>query len=584
MQCTRRRHRLWFRGFSVVAIISFSVAAAACQSWHKQPAADPDNLAKEVTGRTVRFTTASGPVILAVRGVDFPYVTGVPQLGDGQVEFDVRTARRADVMIGSTVWQSIPTTEAFFTSQPAWGGTVRFTTDLGAVTMIVNTVRYPYVEGRPLESQGLVRLDLQSVKSVEFREGDVLKTVAVTAAVVGGSVLVALLMAFDSQPTYSSSGSCGCPFVFLDRGQGNEFVGKAYSGAAFRAMQRDDLLPLPALKAGRVRVRLANEAAETQHTDYAEVVLVDHASNVRALSAFDGRAILVGAASLPASARDVQGHDALALVSARDERIWETDLLGAARAEGEPLPDQLELTLPLPAQSDPVLEIVGGNTPWLGYVAGRVVAAAGDAFDQYAPVLNSPLAGPVIKAWLDSEGVDLTIEVFDKGAWRRVATIPPVDASALREIAVPLTLSSPRDPSGIKIRLRGGLGFWRIDRVALSNRVEAPLEVHRVRPTSARGTADRDESQSLAAADGRYHVLAGAGEALDLTFDLPPLTSGRTRSAFLLANGYYEIQRSAQSPSSRDTVAVLDKPGALSWLSRDFARELLHIARPSPVR
>ena len=195
MQCTRRRHRLWFRGFSVVAIISFSVAAAACQSWHKQPAADPDNLAKEVTGRTVRFTTASGPVILAVRGVDFPYVTGVPQLGDGQVEFDVRTARRADVMIGSTVWQSIPTTEAFFTSQPVWGGTVRFTTDLGAVTMIVNTVRYPYVEGRPLESQGLVRLDLQSVKSVEFREGDVLKTVAVTAAVVGGSVLVALLMA-----------------------------------------------------------------------------------------------------------------------------------------------------------------------------------------------------------------------------------------------------------------------------------------------------------------------------------------------------------------------------------------------------
>ncbi len=164
MQCTCRRHRLWFRGFSVIAIFSVALAAAACQSWHKQPAADPVHLAKEVTGRTVRFTTASGPVILAVRGVDFPYVSGVPQLGDGQVEFDLRTARRADVMIGSTVWQSIPTTEAFFTSQPAWGGTVRFTTDLGVVTMVVNKVRYPYVEGRPLESQGLVRLDLQSVK------------------------------------------------------------------------------------------------------------------------------------------------------------------------------------------------------------------------------------------------------------------------------------------------------------------------------------------------------------------------------------------------------------------------------------
>jgi hypothetical protein len=582
MQCAYQRHRVWFRGLGVIAVMTFASAAAGCQSWHRQPPSDPVTLAAKVPGRTVRFTTATGPVILAVRGVDFPYVTGVPQLGDGQVEFDVRTARRADVMVGTTLWNSIPTTEAFLTSRPAWGATVRFTTDLGVVELIVDKVQYPYAVGRPRESQGLVRLDLERVERVEFRETDSLKTLALTAGVLGGSVLIAALL-IDFTPDYSSS-ECGCPFVFLNRGQGDELIGKAYTGAAFRAMQRDDLLPLPALTSRRVHVRLANEAAETQHTDSAEIVLVDHAPNVRALSTFDGHPILVGASTSPLSARDVQGRDVSALVSTRDGRIWETDLLSAARAEGEPLPDQMELTFPLPALGDPVVEFVGGNTPWLDHVAGRVVAAAGDELDRYAPLLNSPMAGPVIKAWLDSEGVNLTIEVFDKGTWSRVATVAPVDAATLREIAIPLTLSSPPDPSDVKIRLRGGLGFWRVERVALSSRVDAPLDVHRVRPTSARGTDKRDELPAIAGVDGQYSVLANADEALDLTFDLPPLVAGRTRTGFFFTNGYYEIHQAANGQSSRETVAILDKPGGLSWLSRDFARDVLHITRPSPVR
>ena len=582
MQCTCGRRRFRSRGISVIAVVLVVLAATACESFRRLPPTDAAAIKEQVPGRTVRFTTASGAVVLKVREVDFPYVSGVPDAGNGLVEFDVRTAKRADLVVNSTAWKAIPTTEEGFTLEAVSGLPVRFTTDRGFVTLVVDQVQFPYIVGRPRQSQGIVRLDLRQVGSLEIRETDFAKIIALTTVVVGGSLLIISTMVDDALfKSSSSSGSCGCPSVFLNRGQGSEFVGKAYTGAAFRALQRDDLLPLPALTSGRVQVRLANEASETQHTDHAQIVLVDHAPNVRALSTFDGHPTLVGVPTAPSSARDVQGHDVLALVSARDERTWETDLLSAAAAEGEPLPDQMELTFPSPTAGDPVLEFGGANTSWLDYVAGRAVATAGNALDQYMPVLNSPMAGPAIKAWLDSEGVNLTVEVFDNGAWRRAATLPPVDAAALREIAVPLTLSSPRDPSGVKIRLRGGLGFWKIDRVALSSRVEAPMDLHRVRPTNARVRGGRVELPSIAAADGRYQILAGADDTLDLTFDLPPLGSGRVRSSFLLTKGYYEMTRPAAGPSSRDTAATLDKPGALSWLSRDLAREILHITRPS---
>jgi hypothetical protein len=59
-----------------------------------------------------------------------------------------------------------------------------------------------------------------------------------------------------------------CPFVYVDRGDGFELVGEAYSGAALRSIERDDMLPIPDFpNTPRVHLRLGDEAHETQFTN-----------------------------------------------------------------------------------------------------------------------------------------------------------------------------------------------------------------------------------------------------------------------------------------------------------------------------
>jgi hypothetical protein len=428
-------------------------------------------------------------------------------------------------------------------------------------------VEFPWVEGRLGRSNGRIRVDLRSATSIAVTELNggrtVLKTVGLIAAVVA---VAAVIVALTKQ---------SCPFVYVDRGSGWEFVGEAYSGAAFRATQRDDLLPLPDIHADSgVRIRLRNEARETQYTDRAELVIVDHAPDVRALSTFDGLPVLVGAQRPPVSARDAMGNDVASLVAERDDRLWETTPDSLGSLNGKPLEDQLIAEFALPATGTPVLEVVGGNTMWLDLVFGRFFAAMGDRLSGYLARGNDPAARESIERWREREGVDLTVEMQADGAWKKVAVIPPVGPAALREVAVLLPVPRDSGMRNLKVRLRGGLGFWRIDRLGLSLQDDGTPEALHVRPRTAQTNDGRSDLAAVLETDGRYNALAEMNERLDMEFDLPPLGANRVRSAFLFTNGYYNVHPAVQArwlPATLRTIR--DEPGALSRFSRDLARE-----------
>jgi hypothetical protein len=190
---------------------------------------------------------------------------------------------------------------------------------------------------------------------------------------------------------------------------------------------------------------------------------------------------------------------------------------------------------------------------------------------------NDPTAADRITRWKQREGIDLTVEIDRGNGWQPIATIPTVGPAALREIAVPL----PQVDAGrtsLKVRVRGGLGFWRIDRLAMSTRLDSPVQIHRLRPAAARGTGGRDESKTVAAVDRQYQVLELMNERLDLAFDLPPLPSRHARSVFLSTNGYYNVHPPVQSLWSPGTLKTIrDEPGSFSRFSRDLAREYMRI-------
>jgi hypothetical protein len=173
--------------------------------------------------------------------------------------------------------------------------------------------------------------------------------------------------------------------------------------------------------------------------------------------------------------------------------------------------------------------------------------------------------------------VDLSVELFRAGRWERVSVISPLGPFAMRRVAVPLPTVDPQEP--VRVRLTGGLGFWRFDEIALSELRTAEPRMVRVAPDTAREDDGTDVRSLLAASDGRYQVLARPGEKVDLTFQFPDPAPGLIRDAFLFTNGYYLVQRSPDSAKSITTLRTLrDEPQSLSRFSVDLYRKYRELA------
>jgi len=566
--------------FITVTLIALLLSPVSCASYRWKPVA-VTNLSLErekIAGRVIRLKGDSGVVEMEITALDFPYVSGLPISGDGLVEFNLNNARKIVLLTPQAARGKretiIPLDTVRRSPDLLKSGPVRFETAKGDLVLRdISRVQDPWVTGRLADADGEIRVDLAQVSSVEMRElhgsRTTLKSVGLTAAIVGGvAILVAVL-------------KTSCPFVYVDRGNGWELVGEAYAGSAFRSTQRDDLLPLPEVgDADTVRIRLRNEARETQYTDLAELVIVEHAPHLRALSTFDGKVVLVGDARSPASARERRGRDVTSNVSDRDEHLWVTDPQAVAAMDDQTLDDQLIAEFSTPSRGTPVLELVAGNTAWLDLVFGRFFAAMGDRLPIYLARGNDSTAGPRIQRWREREGVDLIVELREGDSWQRVAVVPTVGPAALRHIAIPLPFDRTRESGSMMVRLRGGLGFWRIDRLSLSVQDDSEPTVRRLPASRALAAGARDQLAAISATDGHYDALSEMNESLEMTFSLPPRGDGLSRSAFLFTSGYYNVHQPVQSRWLPGTLKVIrDEPGALSRFGRDLAREYVQRQR-----
>jgi len=400
--------------------------------------------------------------------------------------------------------------------------------------------------------------------------------VATFFATVGWIAVALLVIAVIAAATKTS-----CPFVWVDDGRGGlTFLGEAYSGATGFATARDDLLPLPSIAPGSRRLALTNEADETQFTDRLELWLVEHAAGARALSTFDGRAVLAGTPVPPVRAVDLDGADVLPFVATADGRPWETDLAAAAARKPPPLREGLVLTFPAaPPGATPILELDAGNTPWLDVVFGRMAALAGDRLADVQREGDDPGNAPARWAWREREGVDLRVEVRRGDAWVKVATVPTPGPVSLRRLAVPL----PTGPGELVVRISGGTGFWRVDRAALSSLLPDAPRVTRLAPVAATSDDGTDARPLLAATDARPHVLAERSARLEMRFDVPAPVQGVEQDAFLFTHGWYHVHR---PPQARLDVwrgrALRDDEGALATfgleLWHDYERALIGTA------
>ena len=513
-----------------VAVITLITFGTACMIWKVVPLKKLEaNPARPQTVVRVHPVGAGEPVVLRIQSIDYPNVTGIPE---GEV--------------------------------PAWASPSGRPEPPRAEEPV--SASMPPAKRPPPQT---VTIDLRKADKVEVRSLSAWRTLgvsALTALAAVGVFYVILLLTKTS-----------CPFVYLDDGDGLRFVGEAYSGATSRSTQRDDLLALCSL-AGRARLVLSNEADETQFTDLIEMAVVDHAPGDRAVATDDARFLLLGAGSPPLSATDLAGRDVLEMIRESDGHVWETNLEEVSQRSVPPSREGMVVTFPTPADDGTwALELTAGNTPWLDVVFGRFFALLGDRLDRYLDQSDRPESRASALAWREREGVDLSVEVEEGGAWRRVAVAPTVGPASIRTFAVPIPVHRGRSPS---VRLSGGVGFWLVDQVALAPVRSFDPVVERFAPASAREADGGDVRDKLAATDGEYQILHDRGESLELVFELPPIPPGLERESFLHTSGYYRVHTPPQAELSAGTLHRLrDEPGSLSRFSVDLYRGYAESAR-----
>jgi hypothetical protein len=476
-------------------------------------------------------------------------------------------------------WHAVPLSKYEETRPQDAAERIRVTPADGGSPFVlrVTHLEYPKVtgfqeteKGEPTETS--VTYDVTQAKKIEVWRLDGWNTAFLVGGIVLGALAIAALIVVLTKTS--------CPFVYVDDGTGLRFVGEAYSGATSRATQRDDMLPLPSL--GRTpSLVLSNEAWERQFTDLLEIVVVDHPGASRALATSDAGVVLLGEPWSPRVAADLDGTDVRDRLLSSDGSDWQTDLSAAAWRADPPTREGLVLSFANPRAGEPVaLELDGGNTPWLDVVFGRFFALLGDRLSAYQDDTDRPESGAAMRAWREREGVDLLVEVEREGTWERVSVIPTVGPASRRHFAVPLGAL----PKGeFRVRLSGGVGFWRFDRVALAPVLPGPLNLARYAPSAA-SPAGAEARAQLARVDGSYQVLADRGDRIALSFELPAPAPGLARDAFLHTSGYYRVNRPPEASLSVGTLVKLrDEPGSLSRFSVDLYRGYERLGAAGPV-
>jgi hypothetical protein len=575
----------------LVTVLSFVATLPGCTVLRYKPMAlkemnvERDKLVK----RRIRVTSAAGEsVTLQIDRVVYPFVFGTVREGSGEVQ--VRTDEikamaavhmAADQRLGgedrSYTGPFAPVSHQRLTSLTQGDRRMALRLQGGEVWIAEVTLSDTLITGKAIKGKPS-RVDLRQASTIEVGEyNNEMSLLASLGALAGGVLALGVIVALTKE---------SCPFVYVDRGRGPELVGEAYPGAAFRSVQRDDLLDLGRAPGATVRVRLRNEARETQFTDRAELMVIDHEPGLAAVATHDARILMLGDTTPPLVAR-VEGRDVTAELARADGRFWERDVVTAANSSDRPTEDSIVVDLPIPAAGGigtpqaMALDLKIGNTPLVDLVFGRFFAAMGQDLKKFVSTGNDAASATRIRNWLTREGVNLTAEVDDGTGFRVVAVIPPTGPAALRRIAIPVQVAAGE--KRLRVRLSGGVGFWRFDGVGLAAIQSAGPRIAMVAPSSALSSREGVALAEVAKSDGVYNALETLDESLDLTFAPPPPAEGRHRSIFLSTTGYYNVHPPVESRRQIGLLRrVSDRPGALSQLGLDLVRDYVRAAELAP--
>ena len=434
--------------------------------------------------------------------------------------------------------------------------------------------------GRP------VQVPLSDIRSIEIRRTSAGKTILLLAGIGVTAAVVAAAASSDPsvQPSPGSGGGGGgggggpyvsCPLVYSWDGHGWRLDSGTFGGAISRGLARTDVdnLAYATVANGVLRLKVANELAETDYLDELGVLAVDAPAGSTVSPDASGGLHTVTAPVAPVSARDFGDRDATARVRDADGWHWESNPAGRDSSRASDRRDGLELRFVRPAHVTRArLVLDANNTPWSAALTARFVTAHGAATRAWYDSLDaSPAMARALGTRIARQAfLSVAVRVGDRWVPQGLAWEAGPEIST-RQV-VPLDLAGVEGDTVI-VRLESVPSFWLVDRAAIDFAPERSVTIHELRPDAAYGAGGRDRLAAIARADGVADTLR-TGDSLLVSFRVPPVPAAPSAASCSAPRGWYRIDSPESGPPDVALLErVLEEPDGLSgWRRPDCRR------------
>ena len=418
------------------------------------------------------------------------------------------------------------------------------------------------LKGEPVQASigERISIPLDSIEKIKVIEPDTLKELL---AITGGIFIMLIVLMIIWAAIKSS-----CPYIYVNTGDSFTIQGEIYSGAIFKGMERSDYLPLPELRPvdNSYQVRIANELKEEQHTNLANLLVVNHPQGTQCWMDQAGTPYLAGNPVKPFEAFSGMGRDFLAQLSITDHNACLFN-------EEEPDTNRLYLGFQKPEfAAEGTLLLNVKNALWGEYVCGEFLKKFGYLYPTWVKVQNRKPPEKV-KAGLDEMGFPLRVYLETKNGWELIHRMELTGALVDRNVAVPIDLSQVRDET-LHLRLESTFMFWEVDYAAMDFSPIVDLEVHELKPCQAFGSTGTDAQRALSADDDLYLDHWETGDVTEVRFEVPPIPEGYSKSCFLHSKGYYNHVREYTHAPELAELKKFKTPGYLNAYSKELFKRI----------
>ena len=331
-----------------------------------------------------------------------------------------------------------------------------------------------------------------------------------------------------------------CPFVYVSNGNEYIFAGELYPGNIIKNAQETDYLPLPALQnnQGQYNIQITNELLEIQHTDLAQLMVVSHPKNTKALADKNGRILIYQDLQSPIQTvldgkiKNLQPGVAKDGVSFMfDTPFNTTDSKRSA-----------VFTFNKPANAtDAKLLITAKNSLWLDYVFGKFNKKFGSYYSTFQKKQQETSKAAALQ-WRQEQNIPLTVSIKSNGVWKEVEKLASVGPLSDRDLGIKLDLSTI-NADLIEVKLETGYMFWEVDYIGIDYSGELPYKTELLDPAEAVTNTGQDVASLLKSRDGQYLTQEQLGDKVDIIYRTSSTMKGSEYSYFLKNRGYYTYVR-----------------------------------------